>query len=94
MTEIRGKLFQGSIVREKKENLLVNVETNQRFSESEWMTASDRMWTKCEEECRIEMSEFVNKAVTSGKINIKTANVKWLQIESLDAMYAVNVCML
>ena len=26
------------------------------------------------------MSEFMNKAVTSGEINIKTANVKWLQI--------------
>ena len=49
------------------------------------MTASDRMWTKCEEEYRIEMSEFMNKAVTSGKINIETANVKWLQIESLYA---------
>ena len=44
------------------------------------MTASDRMWTKCKEECRIEMSEFMNKAVTSSKINIKTANVKSLQI--------------
>ena len=43
------------------------------------------MWAKCEEECRIEMTEFMNKAVTSGEINIKTANVKWLQIESLDA---------
>ena len=49
------------------------------------MAASDRMWAECKEECRIEMSEFMNKAVTSGKINIKTANVKWLQIESLDA---------
>ena len=49
------------------------------------MTASDRIWAKCKEGCRIEMSEFMNKAVTSGKINIKTANVKWLQIESLDA---------
>ena len=47
------------------------------------MTASDRMWTKYEEECRIEMNEFSNKAVKSGKINIKMANVKWLQIESL-----------
>ena len=26
------------------------------------MTASDRMWVKCKEECRIEMSEFLNKA--------------------------------
>ena len=26
------------------------------------MTASDRMWAKCKEECRIEMSdEFMNK---------------------------------
>ena len=49
------------------------------------MAASDRMWAECKEERRIEMSEFVNKAVTSGEINIKTANVKWLQIESLDA---------
>ena len=49
------------------------------------MTASDRMWAKCEEECRIEMSEFTNNAATSGKINVETANVKWLQIESLDA---------
>ena len=47
------------------------------------MTASDRMWAKCKEESIIEMSEFMNKTVTSGKINIKTANVKWLQIESL-----------
>ena len=31
------------------------------------------------------MGEFMNKAVTSGKFNIKTANVKKLQIESLDA---------
>ena len=49
------------------------------------MAASDRMWAECKEEYRIEMSEFMNKAVTSGEINIKTANVKWLQIESLDA---------
>ena len=27
----------------------------------------------------------MNKTVTWGKIIIKTANVKWLQIESLDA---------
>ena len=57
--EMRGKLFQGSIVREKKENLLVLIESNQRFSESECMTVSDRMWAKCKEECRIEMSESV-----------------------------------
>ena len=31
------------------------------------------------------MSEFMNMTVTSGKITIKTANVKWLQVESLDA---------
>ena len=49
------------------------------------MTASDRMWAKCEEECGVEMSKFVNKAVTIGKINIKSTNVEWLQIESFDA---------
>ena len=31
------------------------------------MAASDRMWAECKEECRIEMSEFMNKAVTSGR---------------------------
>ena len=59
----------------REEKKFVIVELNQRFSESEWMTASDRMWAKCKEECRIEMSEFMNKAVTSGKINIKTAKI-------------------
>ena len=31
------------------------------------MTASDRMWAKCKEECIIEMSEFMNEEVTSVK---------------------------
>ena len=36
------------------------------------MTTSDRnrMWAKCEE-CRIEMSEFMNKVVTSSKIYLQ-----------------------
>ena len=39
----------------REERKFVSVESNQRFSESEWMTASDRMWAKCKEECRIKI---------------------------------------
>ena len=44
----------------REERKFISVESNQRFSESEWMTANDRMWAKCKEESRIEMSEFMN----------------------------------
>ena len=43
VTERRGKLFQGSIVREKKENLLVLSRTKGLVRVNGW-PRSDRMW--------------------------------------------------
>ena len=89
VTERRGQVIPvHQIVREKKENLLVIPVEPQGLVRVQWMAASDRNVAECHpEECRIEMSEFMNKAVSKwwDRTILRRRDVKWLQIESLDA---------
>ena len=80
-TTAKGREFQRSIIREKKEKF-TKVKSDKWFEESEWVAASDRCRTKSEVKRWIQVSMVMQDTVDSALIDKSTATGKSWYIES------------